>query len=233
MASIELPYVGFEVRTEEQAKEFLDSVLLPAADLIAGGSFIKSGIDRVARLQELSTGSSSGSWTDIGFEATRLRPDDDPTEVLYNIWAYNAADTSQFPFSKKAKHAAAILTNKGVFGRNIIEQVLGQEVPEEELETDYKDEVVEQHDFYIDSHSLVPIRDVDFAYVRDGIVVWRDSAESLTVGEITGPMDNGERGMDKYGGLLTADKEFVSAFDELDLELIGGILQRLGLLIPK
>jgi hypothetical protein len=231
MTSTELAYPHLEVATPDQAQQFLDTVLIPAADVIEEGSYLESSTYEVRREQTHKTIIGPGGWTSIGFSAKRIEVDDDDDDILFNAWTYTGYDNYQFPFSETALAAADGYIQKVksmISGFNIQD---GSEEAEENDEAgsdiEHIDEVIEQHDFYVMSKRLKIIREHDYAYSRDGIIVWTESSEDFVIPET---FDEFEKPSQLKGHIEEVEDGLYSSFNVLDLKIIAKILGSLGLL---
>lgn len=223
MKTLELPYSGPVVRTKKQSKAFINGVLLPAADIIANCSFKKSGMHQVTREQNISCSDDPGDWTEVGFRAVRIDPIDNPKLIQFNLWIHNATDTSQIPLPE----AALVRTGDDrdrYLGGLMLEADPEDDDDEEYDEYDFENIVIEQRDFYLDNGSHRPVKELEYAFARDGSVIWEESLTSGVPGHWRG--DSYQEQMD----LMRLERSMRSEFDELDLSLIGSVLGRLGLL---
>lgn len=227
MANIKLPYSGEMVRTKRQSREFFRNVLMPVADKIAGCSFQTSGLYQVERSQNISESDGSADWAEIGFKAVRLDPRVRPSIIQFNIWAHNATDTSVIPFPERAQKALAAAPEDSPFGGSplMLEFAIkpDNEDDDELADSGFEDVAVEELDFYLDNINFRPIRDLDYTFARDGELVWQESHSnpdpSFWVGDT----------VPDQVAMMRTEHQLRDEFDAIDLEIIAGILGRLGL----
>lgn len=199
---------------------------MPAADIIGNSSFKKSTLRQVTREQNISCSDDPSDWAEIGFRAVRMDPVDNPKLIQFNIWVHNATDTNHIPIPE-----LALAHNPEGRDKYIGALILDESDDEEsDLYDDcmedcgFENVVIEQREFFLDNDSCRPTIELEYAFALDGSVIWEESATSAVPGVWHG--DSYQEQMD----LLRLESSLRNEFDKLDLDLIGGILGRLGLI---
>lgn len=215
------PFTLTIVRTEAETRTFIDEVLMPIADRLSDGLFSAEGLLRVSREQDIYYSDEPGDWAHIGFSAQRINPDI-PDEVLFNIFVHNATDTIPFPDESELSDDEALAEFQTSF--LLVEDGEIDANEDEGNHGDYEELVVEELEFYISTHTMRPVRERDWLYVRDGetigVVSHVDVASTKWIAN------------DLRQAYMLARESMCmrKQFDRLDLTTIAGILGRLGLL---
>lgn len=226
MAEISLPFSGSEVRTRAQSEEFMNTVLMPLADQLAECCFETSGIIKVEANQTTSNSDEEFDWTSVGFSAEHIKPYDDPGCVEFCLWEHIAADSVEMPVPKEIlARVTSRSLEEGYLGASLLLPD-GDELDIDELEEAVKTGeilVVEQREYHIDNRTFCPSCDLNFAYSYYGRSLGM-LCNYLLVREFTERNKKVKRFLDR------TEARFRGAYDHMDLECMGGILQRLRLL---
>jgi hypothetical protein len=214
------------VTNKNEAQEFIDQYLAPAADMIAGTDFEASSLHKVNRDQEINFDDTPGSWIAIGFSALKIPIANNQHETLFNIWVHQATTADHIPFTESAqeasRHYRARLAEL-VGGLADIDDDNDVDDYGDDEDDDYEQEVIEQRDYYVNGRTLGTTYDLDWVFIEDGEimdVVQRGSSPSRKkLSEVK----------EERQSLKKLDKSFAKEFDTYDTATILNVLGRLGL----
>lgn len=236
-------YIHEVVGNKTQTARFMSDICFPAANELAGGSFMRYPYDEVVRSQQTTLDAYEQDYARIGFSALKIRQEvDGPVDsVNFNFWAY----VSMYPqpeaiWALQTENAEAVEAyyeehpekrpseeDTMLFGDTDFDDTVDEtevEVTTVRLDGDYDLKIYEKLDYYVNSKVKQPIKQRRFEYDVDG----------NTLGEITYtklfPMRWLGETPQEQAALTTLAENYISTFDYNDIRTMIGILGRLGLI---
>jgi hypothetical protein len=136
-------YGGERITCDEEAALFIDSVLAPIADELAGGSFIESPLGLVSRSQEENLDSEDESWAEIGFSAVKLYHKNNQPRVSYMMWVHSEIPLDEMNFLYDADN------------------------PYIEPDDDAEHRIIEEREFTLNGSTLLAHKTLDYVFYED------------------------------------------------------------------